>query len=172
MGKIEIVRTGGPGNPPNGFLNGQNSLTEWYVYWALAKIFNNPRDPREAPFFGGWPDWEYQSSQLGGFTRALGSAVVDFVVHIGSTHILLRIQTEYFHLYTSSRKQSYDEVQRLNLEKVGRVIDVYDYDLLGDTTGQKAIITMKRSIGMLERASPLRAGTALRGTRTFRGRAQ
>lgn len=162
------VLISGYGDPPPGFLNGQNSLTEWIFYWAMAKVFGNPRgsDVRLAPFYGGWPDWGYQVAELGGHTRALGSAVVDFVVYQGLTIIGIRIQTERFHIFTESRKQVYDEIQRAQLEGNGlRVVDIYDTELLGDPSGQKAIIAAKRAIGRLENINPIVARTAIRGSR-------
>lgn len=165
---VDEIVIGGPGEPPAGFLNGQNSITEWIAYWALAKIFKNPRDAdlRRPPFLGGWPDWEYQSPEAGGFMRALGSAVVDFLVHMGGTRIAIRIQTERFHIFTSSSRQAYDVIQRATLEHMGlRVIDVYDDQLLGDPSGQKAVIAMKRAIGLLENLNPVIGGRAIRASR-------
>lgn len=160
----ELV-VGGPGEPPPGFLTGQNSLTEWYAYWALAKIFNDPKDYRQPPFFGG-VEWGYQIARLGGFVRALGSAVVDFVVYQGATVLGIRIQTERFHTFAGSRRYSYDLVQRASLEGAGlTVVDVYDDQLLGDPSGQKSIVAMKGAIGRLEKVSPIVAGTAFRASR-------
>ena len=158
----------GYGEPPPAFLTGQNSLTEWICYWALARIFNNPRGERvrEQPFYGGLPDWGYQVAELGGYTRALGSAVVDFVIYQGGTIIGVRIQTERFHLFTSSKKQEYDALQRMGLESNGlRVVDIYDDEILGDPSGQKAILAMKRAIGRLEKINPIVSRTAIRAAR-------
>lgn len=156
----------GYGEPPPGFVRGQTSLTEWIVYWALYKIFDESADPRQPPFFGLYPYFEYQSPEGGGYIRALGSSVVDFLVHIGGEHIAIRIQTEFFHLFTSSSKQGSDTLQRAQLETAGlRVIDVYDQDLLGDPSGAKAIVTLKYALSLIERVNPLLAGTSIRGSR-------
>lgn len=158
----------GPGDPPPGFLTGQNSLTEWICYWALARIFNNPPGDRvrEQPFYGGWPEWGYQVAELGGHMRALGSAVVDFVIYQGGTIIGIRIQTERFHLFAGSRRIEYDAMQRMGLEANGMtMVDVYDDEILGDPSGQKAILAMKRAIGRLERVNPTVARTAIRASR-------
>lgn len=152
-------------DPPPGFLTGQNSVTEWTAYKALARIFNDPKTPRIGPFYGGI-EWSYQIAELGGHTRALGSAVVDFVVYQGATIIGIRIQTEYFHRFTTSNKQVYDALQRAQLEANGlNVVDVEDIDLLNDPSGQKAVIAMKRAIGRIERVNPVGSGTAIRGSR-------
>lgn len=156
---------GGPGEPPPGFLTGQNSLTEWYAYFALAKVFNDPPDPRIPPYFGG-KDWGYQIARLGGFVRSLGSAVVDFVVYQDATVLGIRIQTERFHIFADSRRHAYDAIQRADLEANGlTVIDIYDDELLGDPSGQKAVVAMKRAVGRLEKINPVIAGTAIRATR-------
>jgi len=155
----------GYGEPPPGFVVGQTSVTEWISYWSLAKIFDDPKDPRMPPYFGG-RDWGYQIDRLGGYVRAVGSAVIDFVVYYAVTTIGIRIETERYHLFADSRRHAYDLLQRAELERSGiTVVDVYDTDLLGDPSGQKAIIAMKRAIGMLEPVNPIIAGTALRGSR-------
>ena len=157
----------GPGEPPDGFLTGQNSATEWIAYWALFKIYGTTSDdPRQGPWYGLFPHFEYQSSELGSWTRALGSAVLDFVVFEGATLIGIRIQTERFHLFAASRIQANDSLQRAAIESNGvNIIDVYDDQLLPAGDGQKAIIAMKQAVGLLEKTSPLFGGTALRASR-------
>lgn len=156
---------GGYGDPPPNFVGGQNSVTEWIVYWALFKIFDPRADPRKPPFFGLKPYFDYQTAELGGYVRAIGSAVVDFLVHMGRTHVALRIQTEFFHIFTDERKHAYDLIQRANLARNLTVIDVYDNDLLGDPSGQKAIISLKRALNLIEDINPVINGNAIRGSR-------
>jgi hypothetical protein len=161
------IHRGGPGEPPPGFLGVQRTLPEWYAYWALQKIYLNPVDPRVGPFVGGWPEWEYQGHESSNLTLGGGSRV-DFVVHNpgrGASPLAVRIQTEYFHQFTDAATQAYDVMQREALEAYADVVDVYDQDLVGDPTGQKAVITMKHAIGMIERANPITAGTAIRASR-------
>lgn len=157
--------TSGPGEPPPGFINGQNSTLEWYGYWALAKIFKNPLDPTRPPFAGGPPDWLYQSPEMGAYLRSLNSAVVDYLIEWEGTRVAIRLQTERFHILTDARQQARDRTQRMMLENSGDVVDVYDFELVGNNdfeTGQKSIVTMKRAIGMIERIDPILAGTARR----------
>lgn len=162
--KIETVP--GPGDPPDGFLTGQNSATEWIFYWALARVFGEPKDPRKPPFYGGYPFWAYQVAEIGGFVRSLGSAVVDFVIYQGPTILGIRIQTERFHIYTTSEKQAYDAFQRASLEAAGiDVVDVFDDQILGDPSGQKAVIAAKQAVGRIEKVSPIYGGTAIRASR-------
>jgi len=156
---------GGPGDPPPGFLTGQNSLDEWWWYWASAKVFDDPKDPRQPPFFGG-EQWGYQIARMGGFVRALGSAVVDFVYYQDATVLGVRIQTERFHQFTDASKQGYDVLQRAMLEgDFMRVVDVYDEEFLGDPSGQRAVLAVKRVLNRIERVNPVVAGTAYRASR-------
>lgn len=162
----KMTEVPGPGDPPPGFLTGQNSLTEWYVYWAFQKIFKEPRDPRQPPFYGGYPFWAYQKAEIGGFVRSLGSAVVDFVAYQGGDTLGIRVQTERFHVYADARKQAYDALQRATLERAGiRVIDMYDTQVLGDPSGQKCIVNLKQILNRIELVNPDIAHTAFRASR-------
>jgi hypothetical protein len=154
----------GPGEPPPGFIMPTNSITEWFVYWALARIFHNPLDPRVGPFFGGWPDWTYQKAVDGG-RKEPGGAVIDFVVYTKGPRnrgTALRVVTEYFHLFTSSQKQATDEMQKERISEFMDVIDLYDYTFLSDKTGAAVIKRVKEALGLIEYENVLAAGTALR----------
>lgn len=157
----------GPGDPPPGFVTATTSATEWMVYWALSKIFNNPLDPRQPPYEGGWPDWTFQDPYNGG-RREPGGSVIDFIVYNpgrGRNQLALRIVTEYWHLYTSGRKQATDQMQKETLSAGMDVVDLYDFDFVNDPTGQAVIIATKNALGMIERPNPILLGTALRGSR-------
>lgn len=157
----------GPGQPPGGFLQPSTSLSEWYIYWGLSRLFNNPPDPRQPPFYGGWPDWGYQSALYGG-RHGPGGAVADFLVYNpGSPKntVVLRVVTEYWHLYTPNAKHASDEMQKLALSAEYTVIDVYDFDFINDPSGQETIITLKNVLGFVERPNPLWLGTSIRGSR-------
>lgn len=158
---------GGPGEPPPGFLNTINSKSEWFIYWALAKIFGNPPDASRGPFIGGPPDWSYQAAYDGG-SRNAGGSVVDFIVYTGRVPVGIRLVTEYYHLFTNRRKQVQDEMQKLALEGAVDVVDVYDYDFLNDPSGEAAVRVVKLAIGQMERPNPLMTGVALRGSRMDR----
>ena len=165
-----VQHAGGPGQVPPGFLGNRNSALEWIAYWALAKAFGNPPDPRAGPpFDGGFPDWTYQEPESQG--AGLIGSVIDFVVYNpgrGASPIAIRIQTEFFHTFADAEKQAYDELQRYALENYADVVDVYDTDLVGDPTGAKAVVAMKRAAGLIEPFNPIGAGTALRATRVQR----
>ena len=149
---------GGPGKPPPHFVVGQTSASEWNFYWALAKVYGNPPDPRQPPFYGGFPDWGYQVSAAGPYRRSPGSAVVDFVVYTARETIGIRLQTIRFHYVTDAEKQAFDALQRFTLEAHMRVVDVQEEDVLGDETGAKYIVTAKRAIGLVFPLDPIVAG--------------
>ena len=155
------MQASGPGEPPPGFVTPHTSATEWLVYWALAKIFNNPRDPRQFPFIGGWPDWLYQVGLDG--TRA--NALVDFMINrpANARRLGLRIQTGYFHYGKGSEVIVFDQQQLAALLRYIDVVDIPDTELLGDDSGQKAIVRVKAALGMLLTNDPILAGTVHRG---------
>lgn len=137
------IRTEGPGDPPAGFIGGTNSVSEWYIYWALEKLLGP-----EGQY------WTYQSSYLGG-RHIRGGAVVDFVVFTPRYNIGLRIQTFYFHLAAGSYKQADDYTQRTNLESYGlKIIDIYEQTYIGDTTGKAALYVTQLALQGIELPNP------------------
>ena len=160
--KKQVV--GGPGEPPPGFLSPANSKTEWFVYWALSKVFGSPADPRVGPFTGGQPDWMYQQAVNGG-AGVLGGTTIDFVVYGARRPTAFRIVTEYYHIFTSRSKQVSDEMQKISVSDRYDVVDLYDMDFITDPTGQQAIVVVKMGLAMIERPDPILSGVALRGSR-------
>lgn len=152
----------GPGQPPRGFVTATTSAEEWIVYWALAKVFNDPPDPREPPYWGGY-NWGYQIAEQGG-RQSAGGAVVDYVVYTLTDVIGLRLQTDHFHLNASNAIQSYDARQKINLARSGGmiVVDLFSQDLIEDPTGSAAIQVVKDAIGLMGRIDPLLTGLARR----------
>ena len=154
----------GPGEPPPGFITFTNSLSEWFIYWALAKVIKFPRDPRKGPYIG-WPGlWSYQTPVDGG--RAFrGGQVVDFIVEppvTGGETLAIRIQTERYHLFTDSAKHAVDELLKVRLARFGRVVDLFEQDFIHDASGQAAILEVKRALFGGHPSNPLRAGNARR----------
>lgn len=135
--------------PPDGFVVGSTSASEWMIYHAFSKVFGVPEDPRIGPFYGYPGVWTYQKAVMGG-RRSPGGAVVDFIVYPGlkshGKQIAFRIQTEYFHNYANSEKQASDLLQSWNLGEYYTVIDLYDYEFVSDKTNQSAIILIKRAL--------------------------
>lgn len=154
----------GPGEPPSDFVRPTTSKTEWMVYWALAEIYKNPVDPRRGPFIGGPPDWAYQEGTGGDGTRSKP----DFVIY-RKKRLILRVQTEYRHLFTDIQKQTYDRLQKIFQSNYNDVVDLYDVDFVNDKTGQAVIIVVKNALGLIQRPDPIVAGNALRGSRLDNG---
>lgn len=154
----------GPGEPPPGFLTYTNSKTEWWVYWALAKIVGFPKDPRTPPYEG-WPGlWGYQRPFEGGRARA-GGQVLDFLVYAPATSggdIALRIQTERYHIMTDAAKQAVDRLLLVRLSSQFRVVDLFEQDFMDDPSGQAVIIETKRALYGGQTSNPLRSGQARR----------
>lgn len=159
---------GGYGPMPPGFGGPTVSFTEWIVYWALWKVMGETGDPRKSgpPFIGSPPDWTYQQPFIGGRAEP-GGAVVDFIVWRTMTGrpLGIRIQTEHFHLFTSNAKQVSDMMQRQKLMDQIDLVDLYDYQITNDATGQAAIIAVKNALGLLELPDPLRGATVKRNSR-------
>lgn len=137
--------------------------------WASFKATTPQRDPRQSgpPFYGN-EVFGYQKAELtgGGPTRALGSAVADFVYRLGTELLVVRLQSTFFHLFAPAGKQALDTIQLVNLMGMqagmytADVIDVYETDFLGDESGQAAVILCKETLGLIRRADPLAAGVA------------
>mgnify|MGYP001563569525 CR=1 FL=1 len=159
---------GGPGDPPAdfpgpGLVRAQVSLDEWYCYWALAKVMNDPNDPRKPPYTGG-VDWAYQVPSMlpGQLTiREVGSNVVDFVVyHAGATYAL-RVQSalhtmEVFGSFSQNRAR--DLFAKAHLQKFTKVIDVYSIHFMGDPSGQLVCKVMRDAIKGQEWPDPVSFG--------------
>lgn len=151
----------GPMQPPPGFVTPTTSAVEWNFYWACAKYFKDPQNPRQGPFFGPKLQWGYQIGLDGG--RQEGGAVVDFLIYSPgrSRRLGVRIVTQYFHLGLGSGKIAFDEIQLSNLLKYIDVVDVYDSQLLDDKTGEKSMIALYHALSGMNAINPVAAGTAL-----------
>jgi hypothetical protein len=139
------------------------SLSEWWAYWGFAKFFNDPKDPRQPPFFGG-RDWGYQIASMGG-RREPGGAVVDYVVYLIGEVVGIRLQTDRFHLTAGPEKQAYDEAQLRNLSRQMVILDIFEQDFIGDKSGESVVRVIADTLGGRGRVNPLRSGT-YRKTRT------
>lgn len=150
----------GPGEPPVGLVTQWTSITEWYVYWAMAKVLGTPSDPRKPPFTGG-VNWQYQKALDGG-RQLRGGQVLDFVVFNGTQSIGIRVETERYHIFTSAQKQAEDFYQRTHSSGVDIVISIFDQDFMGDPTGAAACKVVAEALKGQQPANPIRYGTARR----------
>lgn len=166
----EQRHTGGPGDPPPGFITIKTTATEWPIYWALAKVLGAPAADkvRTAPFLGGPPHWEYQSYvDVGG----LKDTNYDFMIwqpNGFSAPVALRVQSEAFHSFTHNAKHVYDRLHRARGEEHFDVVDIYDYLYMGDKSGQAAILTVKYALQLIEPPSPIYSH-AVRRVKSYMG---
>jgi hypothetical protein len=155
---------GPPGEPPVGFVTPKTSATEWPPYWGLARITGYPRaeDVRKFPFVGGPPIWTYQAFVETGSTK---SSNVDFMVwgpFQNATPVAIRIQTEFFHNFTTIENQIYDIIMRDKLESGFDVHDLYDYQYMRDPSGSAIIVLLKRAMGLIGGGPEISRGTVQR----------
>lgn len=149
----------GPGEPPPGFVSATTSASEWVWYWASAKVYNDPPDPRQQPYFGG-QDWGYQ---IGEDAKKSGiGAVVDFVYYTPGDTIGVRIQTDRYHEATTPQQKAFDLAQRNALARWLTLQDVYEQDFIQDRTGEAACRLVVQTLGGRKNISPGRAGTRRR----------
>lgn len=154
---VEPERNVGFGEPPPNFVSGTTSASEWVMYWALAKAFNDPPDPRKPPFHGG-QSWGYQIALDGGRSRK-GGSVADFIVWLPSESIVLRLATERFHVAAGPQKTALDRMQAMRLERFARVEEIYEQDIIADQTGEAAVRRIVEALGGRQRINPGAAGT-------------
>ena len=141
----------GPGEPPEGFVTGTTSKTEWYVYWALLKL---------CPPIG--VEFTYQESYQGG-RHIPGGSVVDFVIYMPLQTILMRVQTYRFHFTLGANKQYSDFEQKVALgdNEDMVVVDIYEQDFIDDDTGGQVLLVVLDAMNGIERTNPLATGMVI-----------
>lgn len=149
----------GPGEPPEGFVGIWTSRTEWFVYWALCRLTEPGKNPRLPPFTGG-SRFQYQKAENGG--RKPGGSVTDFVVTTPIGFIGIRVETERWHIWTTSDKIMKDTYIREHIASTEKTLRVYDQHFIGDESGQAVIYVMSLALKGVELPSPIRMGTAER----------
>jgi hypothetical protein len=153
--------------PPAGFLTAHNSGEEWMVYLAIALHLKDPPNPFAPPFTGG-ESWRYQKAEAPTTTesalgRVPGGSVSDFAIqHPDGRFLIIRLQTERFHIFTGPLEQEQDRTIDVTLRGVSDVIDIYSQDFLGDPTGNAVMRIVALALKGIEYASPTEARSALR----------
>lgn len=150
----------GPGEPPEGFVTAQTSGDEWIIYWAMAKVLRDPKDPRKPPYTGG-ANWEYQSSVDGG--RVVGGQVVDYVyMHPKGKTIGIRLQSERFHVMVDAATQLQDFFLKTSQRAIDQIVDIYSQDYLSDTSGRAACVVVANALKGNQAFAPPFAGRSQR----------
>lgn len=155
------VQLVGMGDPPAGFVGAQNSAEEWPIYAACAIITGCPKDYQRGPFNGCPGTWYYQFD-IGGGRRQRGGSVIDFVINWLARRIGLRVQSEYWHIFTNARQQAIDRLLRTRGSEGMDVYDLYTQNYIGDRTGRAAIMAVKRALQGEREPNPLASGQAVR----------
>lgn len=153
--------------PPEGFLTAHNSVDEWMVYLALAIQLKDPPNPFKGPFVGGIK-WVYQKGAAATpfgratFDRAPGSSVSDFAIAEGAGWLVLRLQTERFHVFASALIQEKDTQININLRGVTEVIDLFSQRFIHDTTGEAVSRDVAMALKHIQMPSPTTIASAIR----------
>jgi hypothetical protein len=140
----------GPGEPPEGFVGGTTSRSEWYVYWAMTKLMGPEGN-----------NWAFQESFLGG-RYIPGGSVADFVAYTSVGQIIMRVQSFYFHTSEDSFKQGYDIRQKTSTIAAYagdlQVIDLWEQDFIHDPSGRAVIEVVQDALAGIERRNPIASG--------------
>lgn len=131
----DVTPEEGPGKPPDGFVRATTSGIEWIIYFWLWIILQCEGNVRQPPFFGGrgaLGTFTYQVSFFGG-RRSPGGTVPDFAVLRPRRALLLRIQGEWQHVFTTATKIEEDLFLKGRLSGPEyEVIDIFEQHILGD----------------------------------------
>lgn len=146
----------GPGDPPPGFVTATTSATEWVWYWASAKVYNDPKDPRRPPFFGGL-DWGFQLGEGEGIRGP--ATIFDFIYYLPGEELGVRIQTDRYHESAGPAQKAIDRNIRQNLSRWMTIRDVYEQDFIGDPSGEAACRLVVQTLGGRDRINPSASGT-------------
>ena len=152
----------GPGIAPAEFLLPSTSAYEWVWYWASAKWYHDPPDPRMPPFSGARSGvWEYQIPTDPGDPRSAGGSISDFLYHEPSGDVIVRIDTWYFHTTAGPEKQAKDIWQTIHAGGLNtRVERVYDFQFIHDPSGKAAIEALRSALAGEGIIGPGSGGTA------------
>jgi hypothetical protein len=147
------ARIVGPGDPPLGFNTGHTSVGEWYLYWALSRIFEDPDDPRRPPYNGG-QRWSYQSPIFGGRDE-LGGLVIDFVVRMPHTRdVAIDLVSGHYHTAGGPERRAIDRARLRAIAQYLEVVQIFEVNLILDSTGQQAVSTLIEALGGRSRIDP------------------
>lgn len=145
--------TGGPGQPPPGFLGPTVSSHEWIWFWASRKVLDPQMDPRQPPFSGG-RGWDYQNPyhQFG-----VLQSVVDFIYYLPGEIVGVRVMTPFFH--RGPEKDAYDAAQARSLSRTIVTKDVYSQNFIRDVTGEAAVRLLIEVLGGRDRLNVMTMAT-------------
>lgn len=130
---------------PAWFRNGNNSADEWPPYQALTLILGPPDQD----------NWTYQTRTSIAF-GILGTAKPDFLI-LQDPFMVIRVQSDRYHIAVSSFKAASDLEQRTYLERIGyRVIDIYPqhYQPAERDQGRRILSVVRDALNGRQRSNP------------------
>lgn len=140
------------------------SLPEWRVYcgiWKARQIDGDPRNPPSAPGYRGYPGvFAYQDPFEGGRIGGPGGQVFDFTIFNTDQGeaVVIRVQGYYWHTQNDAELQARDALLLARASAFYRVVDVYDYEVMADDTGEAAVIAVKNALSGVIGSNPITAG--------------
>jgi hypothetical protein len=146
---------GGPGLPPVGFINGNNSIEEWYAWWAFWKLLKSK--PGEGV-------WLYQGLLAGGGGQ-FASIKPDFIIFQPFRPLVVRVQSDRYHLLVNSARIALDDLQKVIMIKLGYgVIDIYPQHYMKDKRGGAVLSVCRDALNGRQRPNPYAIGTSIART--------
>lgn len=130
---------------PSWFKNGNNSADEWPPYQALTMILGPPDQD----------NWTYQTRTSLAF-GILGTVKPDFLI-LQEPFIVVRVQSDRYHVTASEPKAHLDREQRIYLQRLGYiVIDIYPqhYQPAERDNGKRILRLMREAMNHQQRSNP------------------
>lgn len=164
LGQHPVYMDAGPGEPPEGFVGAHTSREEWWVYWAIAKHLNDPKDPRVPPFTGSRVgNWNYQALEgAGAGGRIPGGSVTDYQVKTPTGWIGIRLDTERWHIFAGPNQQLKDLFIKTHTKSVQQTVTIFSQDFIEDESGEAVMKVVALALRGIEYPNPIRFGTARR----------
>ena len=136
LGQKRVTGIGGPGPQPLDF---PGSGAEWVWYWASAKYYKDPKDPRDGVYQGG-EFWVFADPIGAGVTAtrdpAEGTADFEYLME----HTIVKIEGFYWHYGQGGAQTARDLYLISHLGAAGdRVVRVNDGEYMFDETGSVAV---------------------------------
>lgn len=133
--------------PPLDFDTSSTSNSEWMPYAALWVIFKGPMALLRKPPYIGMPGfWTYQTYARGHHSRGHSA---DYMITPSSRFarkLIIRLQTEQYHNFTTSAVQRVDQALRAGLGRFNEVIDLPDDLILWDKSGRAVMYHVRRCL--------------------------
>lgn len=150
---------GGPGAPPPGFKQPSTSATEWYWYWGSWVYLDIEGDPRQPPYAGDGIIMEYQVPDNPTNPHAASFGIADFLYHLGTGDILVRIDTFFYHAAALPKQLARDEYLRIHGQHPPDLtVSAWDNEFVGDATGRAVVAAVANALHGRTAINPIKSG--------------